>query len=413
MLSSPIQLYKKAYSGLSRNSWYLCLVMFINRSGTMVFPFMTIYCAQILHFSVQQVGYIMGLFGLGSILGAFIGGKITDKYGFYYVQVMALLLGGALFITLGFQKTFPTIAIASFVLSVCNESFRPANSAAIAYYSNDENRTRSYSLNRLAVNLGWAFGGTLGGLLAHINYHLLFWVDGCTNILAALLLLKLMPKAKVIQHVQSAIKKVKGSSAYNDKVYLIFIGLVILFAICFFQLFTMQPLFYKTQWHFNEQLIGLIMGLNGLIIVCFEMVIIHNLEGKKHPLRYVSLGIILVGIGFVLLNFLPASTYAAIIVMLFITLGEIMSMPFMNSFWIMRTAPYNRGEYAALYTMAWSTAQIIAPVMGGQVIAHHSYNLLWWIIGAICLSASVGFLLLYKHNSQKPDSIIPTEETIF
>src|SRR6201996_1855569 len=191
MLASPIQLYKKAYSGLSRNSWYLCLVMFINRSGTMVIPFMTIYCRHELHFTISQATYVMMAFGAGSILGAFIGGKITYKLGFYYVQVMSLLIGGVLFMVLGYQQTFVSVSIGAFVLSICNEAFRPANSTAVAYYSSDENRTRSNSLNRLAVNLGWAFGGLLGGTLAGINYHLLFWVDGCTNIAAGLLLLRL------------------------------------------------------------------------------------------------------------------------------------------------------------------------------------------------------------------------------
>src|SRR6201990_2558240 len=100
MLSSPIQLYKKAYTGLSRNSWYLCLVMLINRSGTMVIPFMTIYCTQKLHFSITQAGYIMMCFGAGSVAGGFLGGKITDKYGFYDVQVGALISGGILFMIL-------------------------------------------------------------------------------------------------------------------------------------------------------------------------------------------------------------------------------------------------------------------------------------------------------------------------
>src|SRR5690349_15680599 len=118
MLSRTIQLYKNAYSGLSINSWYLCLVMFINRSGTMVISFMTIYCTHELHFTVEQTGIIMGLFGLGSIVGAFIGGKVTDKYGFYYVQVFALLVGGILFIFLGFQQTSVSVGIYSFILSV-------------------------------------------------------------------------------------------------------------------------------------------------------------------------------------------------------------------------------------------------------------------------------------------------------
>ncbi len=412
MLSQTVQLYKKAYSGLSRNSWYLCLVMFINRSGTMVIPFMTIYCTQKLHFTVEQTGIIMGLFGLGSLCGAFIGGKLTDKYGFYYVQVLGLVTGGLLFLLLGFQKTFISVGICSFILNMCNDAFRPANSTAVAHYSTDQNRTRSNSLNRLAVNLGWAFGGLLGGTLAHINYHLLFWVDGCTNIAAGLLLLKLLPFSKVSKAARCAVEFASAKSAYRDYVYLVFIGLLILYATCFFQIFTMQPLFYKTQWHFSEQFIGGLMGINGLLIVLFEMIIVHNFEGKRHPLRYIYIGILLVGAGFVLLNFLPASYYSALFILLFITLGEILSMPFMNSFWIMRTNANNRGEYAALYAMGWSAASIMSPIIGGQVITFVSFSLLWWITGAICLGASMGMLMLYRFNNKKTITV-PIEESVF
>jgi len=174
----------------------------------------------------------------------------------------------------------------------------------------------------------------------------------------------------------------------------------------------MQPLFYKTQWHFTEQFIGGLMGINGLLIVMFEMIIVHNFEGKRHPLRYIYIGILLVGAGFVLLNFLPASYYSALFILLFITLGEILSMPFMNSFWIMRTNANNRGEYAALYAMGWSAASIMSPIIGGQVITFVSFNLLWWITGAICLGASMGMLMLYHFNIKKTIPV-PIEETIF
>ncbi len=398
--------------GLSLNSWYLCLVMFINRSGTMVIPFMTIYCTQKLRFTVEQTGIIMGLFGLGSLLGAFIGGKLTVKYGFYYVQVLGLLIGGLLFLLLGFQTTFISVGIVSFILSMCNDAFRPANSTAVAHYSTEQNRTRSNSLNRLAVNLGWAFGGLLGGTLAHINYHLLFWVDGFTNILASLILLKLLPFSKVTRSIRKSLGGTTNPSAYRDYTYLMFIGLLILFATCFFQIFTMQPLFYKTQWHISEQLIGLLMGINGLLIVFFEMLTVHSLEGKRHPLQYITIGILITGAGFVLLNFLPSSYYSALVILLFITLGEMLSMPFMNSFWIMRSNAQNRGEYAALYAMGWSAASIMSPIIGGQVITFINYNVLWWITGAICLGASLGMLLLYHANFKKTIAV-PIEETVF
>jgi len=359
MLTSPIQLYKKAYSGLSLNSWYLCLVMLVNRSGTMVIPFMTIYCTRQLHFTIIQAGYILGLFGLG--------------------------------------HTFITLGAGAFVLSLCNESFRPANAAAIAYYSSAENKTRSYSLNRLAINLGWAFGGALGGFLASFNYHLLFWVDGCTNMLAALLLLRLIPRSGILKPTKNKETKASSASAYKDKTYLIFIGLVTLFAICFFQLFTMQPLFYKTMWQLNERVIGALMALNGILIVLIEMILIHKLEGRRHPLNYISFGVILVGVGFVLLNVLPHGPLSGLAVIVFITIGEIMAMPFTNSFWIARTTESNRGEYAALYSMSWSAAQILAPTVGSLIIVGGGFALLWWILGGVCLLASIGFAILYKY----------------
>ncbi|OKS87377.1 MFS transporter [Mucilaginibacter polytrichastri] len=397
---NPIQLYKKAYNGLSRNSWYLSLVVLINRSGTMVLPFMTIYCTQALNFTIVQAGIIMALFGVGSITGAFIGGKITDKYGFYDVQVGSLISAGFLFIVLGYQTTFISICCCVYVLSVCNDAFRPANSTAIAAYSTAENKTRSYSLNRLAVNLGWSFGGALGGFLAAHNYHLLFWVDGCTNLMSGLLLLKIMPRSNYKKPHTDVTHPDAKSSPYKDTVYLVFILLTTLFATCFFQTFTIQPVFYKTQWHLNEQVIGGMMALNGLLVAFVEMVLISGLEGKRHPLRYICMGVILTGIALTMVNWLPPSVLVATLVIIVISFGEMFAMPFMNSFWVVRTNDHNRGQYAALYTMSWSTAQILAPIIGSQIIALSGYTTLWWAMAVVCGVSATGFFFLYKLRFQ-------------
>ena len=95
VIAKPLQLYKKAYSGLSKESWYLSFVMLINRSGTMVVPFLTIYCTQKLNFSIVEAGLIMATFGLGSVFGAFFGGK------FWNAQ---MVYSNSKFITYGFQR---------------------------------------------------------------------------------------------------------------------------------------------------------------------------------------------------------------------------------------------------------------------------------------------------------------------
>src|SRR5450432_2095771 len=188
MMYKTVTAYKDAYAGLSGNTWLLSLVMLINRSGTMVVPFMSLYLTSgKMGYSIGQAGFVYGLFGAGAFMGAWLGGKLTDKVGFYPVQLVTLIGGGLLFMILGQMKSFSSICMVSFILSFVNEAFRPANSTAIAFYSKEENRTRSYSLNRLAINLGWAVGSAIGGLLAKYNYEILFWVDGITNISAAML----------------------------------------------------------------------------------------------------------------------------------------------------------------------------------------------------------------------------------
>jgi predicted MFS family arabinose efflux permease len=393
MLSATASLYKNAFKGLSKNTWYLSIVMLVNRSGTMVIPFMTMYCTQQLHFSLPQAGIVMSLFGAGAIAGAYIGGRITDKFGFYSQQLASLLLGGIMFIITGFLQTYLSLCIGTFILSMCNESFRPANAAAIAYYSEPENRTRSYSLNRLAINLGWAFGGALGGILASINYHLLFWVDGCTNIVAAILLFKLLPyaksKASIIKD-KPAIKQ----HAYKDKFYVAFIIITFFFAACFFQIFTIQPVFFKTQWHYNEAFIGFLMALNGIIIVFSEMILVYSIEGKRLNTFFIRIGFFVSGISFACLNILPESVFTACFSITLITIGEMLSMPFMNSFWIQRSGLHNRGEYAALYAIAWSVAQIAAPLSGSHIAASYSFAALWWVLSAVCAVAAISILLL-------------------
>ena len=400
MLTQTISLYKNAYGGLSRSTWWLALVMLINRSGTMVVPFMTMYMTQNIGVSISKAGFVMSLFGTGAVVGALIGGKLTDKLGYYYIQITTLVGGGIMFIVLGQMHSYSAICISTFFLAFVNEAFRPANSVAVAHYSKEENRTRSYSLNRLAINLGWAVGGGVGGFIASYNYQLLFWVDGVTNLCGAVLLyFVLAPSRNVATEVKIKQEKIVGRTAYQDSNYIIFIFLLFLFALCFFQLFTTIPVFYKEQFHLSVFFIGMIMTMNGLIISLFEMITIFKLEGRRPLLHFISLGVVLIGIAYLMLNIPVIERWAlAMIIMLLFTFGEILSMPFMNSYFISRTSPHNRGQYAALLTVAWASAQAIGPFIGGLIAESYGYNTLWYAIAAVCILIALLFRMLHKKN---------------
>lgn len=399
MLSRTIALYKTSFTGLSRQTWLLSVVMLINRSGTMVVPFMTLYLtSKTMNRSLSEAGLVVSLFGLGSIIGAYYGGKLSDKLGFHRIQLVTLFFGGILFIFLGQIRSYPLICICTFILSIVNEAFRPANSSAISFYSSIENRTRSYSLNRLAINLGWAVGGTIGGMLASINYELLFWVDGLTNIGAALLLFNFLKPEKRSADVESSQTKdaTPVRSAYKDITYLKFIFLVTLFGLCFFQMFTTVPKYFRDNLGLSEQYIGFTMALNGALIVLLEMVLVYSLEGKKKHLTYISIGHIFCAIAFFCLLLPGNAKFVSILLILFITVGEITAMPFMSSYWSMRCNDNNRGQYAGLFTISWGIAQTLGPTLASLLVEASSFKVLFVAVGAVLLLASMGFFVLSR-----------------
>jgi predicted MFS family arabinose efflux permease len=401
VITQAINLYKNAFSGLTKKIWLLSIVMLVNRAGTMVLAFMTLYCHHI-GYTIKQGGIVVAIYGIGSIVGAFLGGRISDKLGFYYTQFFALFFGGCLFILLGQMQSYNTICICTFFLSMVNESFRPANSSAIAYYSNLENRTQSYSLVRLSINLGWAIGSALGGILASINYHLLFWVDGFTNITAAIVLLLVLPKVSHAQQQKTVSKEdviVKDKKAYQDKTFLYFLAFQILFASCFFQLFTTIPLYFKTDLKLSENIIGNIMAGTGVMIVFFEMVLVYILEKRKSHLKLMSYGSILMAISYFILNIpIHSVLLIAIFSMIVITVSEMISMPFMNSYYMARTTEKNRGQYAGMYTMAWSIAQVLGSYLGSALADNVGFYYFWYIVGGTCLLAASGYYWLFKRE---------------
>lgn len=397
MIQASLRLYRSAYQGIPRPVWWLAAVLLVNRAGTMVIPFLTVYLTG-KGYTLAEAGYMMAVFGCGAIIGGYIGGRLTDRFGSFYIQTGSLLLNGLLFIVLGYMQTLWQIGLCIFALSSLGEAFRPANAAAIAAYSNDQNRTRCYSLNRLAINLGWAIGPAVGGLLASIDYALLFWADGLTCMAASLLLYLLFSTRYREETAIAPIEQeAAGTSAYRDGFYLRGLGCILLIGICFFQLFSIVPVFYKEAVHLPEPVIGAILALNGLIIALVEMVLVFRLERRKDGMYYMIAGTALVGVSFLLLAAAPFLAFV-LASMLVITFGEMLLFPFANNFWVERSRHHNRGQYAALYTMAFALAQVLAPTLAAQLAVQLGFSALFMLDCLLCIIACLGLYILRKQQ---------------
>ncbi len=406
MLTRTVHLYRNAFGGLTRDMWLLSLVTFINRAGTMVIPFMTVYLTQELGFSLQRAGIVMSCFGAGSILGTMAGGRLSDRYGYYPVMFWSLLSTGFMFILLMYMHSFAAICITIFVLSLIGEAFRPANTSSVAAYSVPETRTRSISLLRLAVNLGFSIGPAIGGLLAHtLGYSWLFLADGLTCIGAALVFrIMLKPRAAADkQPVEKAAVQANVSSPYRDLPYLFFGLMLTLWAIAFMQFFSVIPVFFKEHFLLNEGQIGALLALNGLLIALFEMPFVYSIEGRFRQLGLIQWGVIAVGVSY-LIYIIPGAWIAiAIVSVIVITLGEMLAMPFASTFAMNRSNDQNRGQYMAVYSLTYSVAHVLAPMTGMYVAGHFGYNALWVLLAVLCLISYGGLALLARPAAQQSE----------
>ena len=360
-----IQLYRDALTGLPTAVWWFSLAALINRAGTMVLPFMALYLRDELGFSTAQVGWLMASFGAGSLAGIYAAGSLVDRYGGHRMQVASLVFGGLAFLAMLMQRSFTALAVGMFVAAAFSDAFRPAVMSSVAAASDENNRARSFALLRLAVNAGMAIGPAVGGILAESDFSWIFIGEGVTCLVAAVVLGLLPaadgPKAIKAKSSPGPAATDDGRGPWQDGPFLIFVALVLLFAISFFQLFATLSLYLKDVYAWSESDVGLLIGLNAALIVVFELPTVAAVE-KRSPLPIIALGCLAVSLGFGVMLFVHPAV--PLIMMVLLTVGEMFVFPITSTVVASRASAARLGRYMALYGTSMSVAFIVAPPLG-------------------------------------------------
>jgi len=403
MLRNAFRKYINNFRGFSREIWILTLITFINRAGTMVLPFLSKYLKEDLHFSYEQVGWIMVCFGCGSMAGSWLGGKLSDKIGFYRIMIFSLFTSGLAFFVLQFITSFSGLCLSIFGIMVIADMFRPAMFVSLSAYAKPENRTRALTLVRLAINLGFAAGPALGGLIImNIGYKGLFWVDGATCIIAISIfgLLVQEKKTHLISKEEKQLIEADRESVFKDRPFWIFLFCCVITGILFFQVFTTIPLYHKEQFNLTEFQTGLLLTMNGVLVFFLEMPIVSYVEREKiNKVKMVTFGCLMMAVSLFLM-LINTWSGILIIMMIFMTFAEMFAFPFSNSFAMSRAPKGHEGRYMAIFTMSYSLAHILSAKLGMSIIAFYGkkygysngYQINWLFMGILGL---LGVLLGY------------------
>jgi len=394
--------YINTFKGLSREAWMLSVVMLINRSGSMVLPFLGVYMTAHLKFSLESAGIVLSFYGIGSVVGSWLGGYLTDKFGEYYVQSWSLFLSAPVFLIIPFFPSVEMMAFLIFLQSTISDTFRPANSVAITKYARPENLTKAFSLNRMAINLGFSIGPALGGILSGISYNFLFIVNAVGALSAGIIYVIFFRKRNKIfrekkrLETETTVEKVITKSPYKDYTFLLYSFLCTIFAICFFQFFNTIPIFYKDVAKLSQSTIGFILGYSGFIIVLMEMPLVSIAERTLKIPQILFVGIFLCGSSYLVLVF-GSSIPMLLFSMTVLSVGEILALPFMSTVTAIRSARGNKGAYMGMNGIAFSFSFIITPFLGTNIVSQFGFDSLW--IGSfavLALSAVLIYIVVRK-----------------
>lgn len=391
MIRALGRLYADAFRGLPAQVWRLSVALLINRAGTMVLPFLSLYLVRELGFDPGDASVTLFAFGLGSVVGSYAGGVISGRLGAWRVQWSSLILAGTGFLVLSQLRGFAALTSCVFVTSVVSDAFRPACLTAIVKAAPDELRPRAMGLMRLAANAGMAVGPALGGLLARVDYFWLFVGEALTCWAAAVWLLGFV-REETAPGQRSPAPSARAASLWRDGPLLTLLGLIFVMAFVLFQVFTTMPLYLTSAHGLNETEVGFVFAFNAMLIVAFEMILIKLLEHRP-PEHAVGLGAFLMCVGFGLLPLGHGLAYVAFTVVIW-SVGEMLAFPFSNVLVAQRAGADRIGTAMGMYSAVFSVALVAAPVVGLGVLEHFGGNVLWAAAGLFAVPLWVATVVL-------------------
>jgi len=387
----------KGLKGLPHDMWALFFTSLINRSGTMVIPFLALYLTKKIVVSPAEAGMALLVYGAAAFIAAPLTGKLSDKLGALKVMRFALFGSGIIFFLYSFITDYYWILVASFVLAAVNEAFRPANLSLITEIVAPPQRRMAFALNRLAINAGMSIGPVIGGFLTLIDYHYLFYANAVTSILAGVYFTSIKWSSLAggeQQKTTDDVSKIKFS-ILSDKAFLFFLFAVVPANLVFFQHLGALPLYIVDDLGYTTAAFGLFSAINTVLIIIIE-VPLNNWMNNVSYRKTLIIGALLAGIGFG--GFAISTTVIPLVIAIVVfTFGEMIFFPITAAYTSEIAPADRRGEYMGYYQMTFSFAFSAGPWLGTVVYQNYGSVILW--SGALVFGLITAALMFFVKSN--------------
>ncbi|MFF4802644.1 MDR family MFS transporter [Streptomyces sp. NPDC001351] len=398
---------RETVSGLPREFWWLWTSTLVNRLGAFVATFMALYLTIDRGYSASYAGLVASLHGLGGVVSSLGGGVMADRLGRRPTLLIAQSSTAVSVALLGFVHDPVAIAAVAFLVGMASNASRPAVQAMMADIVRPEDRVRAFSLNYWAINLGFAVSSMAAGFIAEFSYLAGFLIEaGMTAVCAVVVFLKLPESRPVAGVSKGAREDVVGlGTVVRDKRYMGVVGLSFLVALVFQQGSVGLPV-AMGQAGFTPADYGMAIAVNGVLIVALQIPVTRFIE-RRDPRRLLVVSSLLAGYGFGLTAFAGSVGVFALTVCVW-TLGEMVNAPTQTGLVVRLSPVHGRGRYQGVYTLSWSLAALVAPLMSGVVIDRFGAEWLWGLCAVVGTAAAVGYgALMRRLPATEPAATVP------
>lgn len=400
-----MQRIKSTYQRFNNQYWILVFSSFIDRlGGTLIFPFFSLYITAKFDVGMAQAGLLLGSFSFFGFLGSMVGGALADRFGRKGMVIFGLVFSATSSVAFGLVNQFSTFFIIAVFVGFLSDVAGPAHQAMVADLLPEEQRSEGYSILRVAINLAWIIGPTIGGVLAHYSYMLLFVLDAISSLIVAMIVLRFIPETKPQTEENEApesLGKTLGGylSVARDGLFVAFILANVFTLFAYGQIYNTLSVFLRDVHGLPDSGYGFLMSANAALVVLMQFWVTSRIK-RWPPMLVMALGVGFYMVGLSLYGFVATFPFF-LVAMLIITVGEMIVMPVSQALAAQFAPEQMRGRYMAFFGISWIVPSIFGPSLSGLVLDGPIPQMLWYLSGLSCAVAIAGFFLLHQRAGEQ------------
>lgn len=389
------------FKGYDRRVWVLFYSRLIDGVGfSIVGPFLALFMYDTMDAPLALAGLVLTVAGVAGAVGSLVGGLAADRFGRWGVMTYSMLLRTSTFLALAFVISYwPNLWGIAGLLSVnyfFGGAFEPANNAMVADVVEPAKRLEAFGLLRVAWNLGFAFGPMVGGIIMSYSYFASFLASAMISLFAALIVAYYLKESYIPRPMERRPSVWREISSVRP-LFLAFCIILIPMIVMSGQFGTTFTVYSSDRLLLSTTVIGLVFGLNGLMVVLFQIPIARWL-GKRNMYLGMAGGTLLYCLGYLSLAAVTDG-FGLALAMVVITLGELVVVPISMDLTVAMSGEEERGKYLGIYGLITSFGWFSASLVGGVLYDSLTDNwLLWSAVSALGLLTVLGMVPLWSRD---------------